>query len=91
MNKHIKIKIFGMVQGVSFRYYTIEEAKRLGVRGWVKNEDDGSVSIEAEGEKEVLEEFLSWCLKGPRWAKVKKVEHEYSDKLNNFKEFTIEY
>jgi acylphosphatase len=91
MIKHLKIKIYGRVQGVSFRYYTAEKAKQLGVKGWVRNEDDGTVCIEAEGEKAVLEQFLSWCRKGSRWAKVDRLEQEWSDNLNNFDDFTIKY
>jgi acylphosphatase len=64
------IKITGKVQGVNFRYYTKQEAIRLGIHGSVMNLDDGSVLIRAEGEPEQLEAFVNWCKTGPSRARV---------------------
>mgnify|MGYP001603576752 CR=1 FL=1 len=89
--KHLALKIFGDVQGVNFRYYAKLKADELGLGGLVRNEPDGTVYIEAEGEEEILKEFLNWCRQGPRWVRVDRAEFEYSDKLKNFKEFKIEY
>jgi len=60
-----RIHVSGMVQGVGFRWCTAREASRLGITGYVRNLSDGSVYIEAEGSPDKLEEFLSWCRKGP--------------------------
>jgi len=60
-----RIHVSGLVQGVGFRWSTAREASRLGITGYVRNLSDGSVYIEAEGSPDKLEEFLSWCRKGP--------------------------
>lgn len=71
--KHLNIEVYGLVQGVFFRIRAKEEAARLNVKGFAKNMPDGSVYIEAEGEKENLDEFVKWCTRGPSPAKVEKV------------------
>ena len=68
--RHYKIKIYGKVQGVSFRSSTLRRAQKLGVVGFVRNEDDGSVYCEAEAIKEIMDEFLLWCNDGPENALV---------------------
>ena len=67
MNQKIQYKIVvkGRVQGVGYRYSALREAKLLGLCGIVKNQSDGSVYIEAEGPKEILDLFTEWCRKGP--------------------------
>lgn len=64
------IKVYGKVQGVGFRFYTQKTARELGVVGFVKNERDGSVYIEAEAEADLMEVFINWVKKGPEWARV---------------------
>lgn len=56
-----------------FRASTQEKAKALSIRGWVHNEPDGSVLIQAEGKEEVLQKFIEWCHYGPPQAKVDEV------------------
>ncbi|MBL4736088.1 MAG: acylphosphatase, partial [Flavobacteriales bacterium] len=58
---HYKIRIEGKVQGVWFRASTRDEAGRLGLRGFVRNEPDGSVYAEVEGEENEINEFVKWC------------------------------
>ena len=77
MTTRADIKIFGQVQGVFFRHSAKREAERLGLTGWVRNNDDGSVEIRAEGPRDKLEEFIVWCKKGPPAAKVERVEIEW--------------
>jgi len=89
--KHISLKIFGKVQGVFFRVETKEHADRLGITGWVKNESDGTVMIEAEGDQEGLQKLLAWCKIGTRGSTVSKVEHEWSENLKNYQFFEIKY
>jgi acylphosphatase len=72
--KHINIKITGKVQGVFFRASTKAVADQIGVKGFVKNEKDGSVYVEAEAEEAFLEMFVDWCKEGPEKAKVENVE-----------------
>ena len=57
MKKAVILKISGRVQNVGFRYHTRKKAQEMGISGFVKNQVDGSVYIEAEGEEEVLAAF----------------------------------
>ena len=72
--KHVSIRVYGKVQGVFFRASTKEKAHELSIHGSVRNEDDGSVAIEAEGDDEAIGEFLEWCKKGPKLAVVLRCE-----------------
>jgi acylphosphatase len=86
---HMNISVKGKVQGVFFRAYTREKANELGLKGFVKNMKDGSVYIEAEGEENVLNEFVSWCHKGSPGSGVEEVETAKSG-LAHFASFKIE-
>lgn len=72
--KRVKIKIFGVVQGVGFRYFTFRNAKNLGLKGYVKNLEDGSVEALFEGENEKIKKMLELCKKGPTLARVERIE-----------------
>lgn len=74
MRKRFSIKITGMVQGVFFRASTKEKAQKLDIKGFVRNENDGSVYIEAEGETENLMSFIQWCAEGPESARVDRCD-----------------
>lgn len=76
MMKRLKIKVYGRVQGVSFRFQARTMARYLGVKGFVRNMNDGSVYIEAEAESQTLGYFVSWCRKGPDFARVDRIETE---------------
>lgn len=69
-----RIKVKGKVQGVFYRSSTQAKAKELGLSGWVKNLEDGSVLIEAQGEEQKLEKLIEWCHQGPGAAVVNEVE-----------------
>ena len=71
--KAVQARVTGRVQGVSFRWYTQEQAARLGVRGWVRNEPDGSVLVHAEGDDEAVDALVDWCRQGPALARVSHV------------------
>jgi acylphosphatase len=62
------------VQGVYFRVSAKQKALNLGVRGFVQNDSDGTVSVEVEGEPNAVEQMVSWCKKGPGLARVKAIE-----------------
>jgi acylphosphatase len=70
MKNHITIAVYGRVQGVGFRYFTKIKADSLGINGFVKNQTDGSVYIEAEGDPDVMNDFIALCRKGPALARV---------------------
>jgi acylphosphatase len=70
MIRHISISVKGKVQGVFFRASTQEKAKEIGIKGFVRNELDGSVYVESEGSEAQLSEFITWCKHGPKMASV---------------------
>ena len=76
--KHYNIRIRGHVQGVGFRYAARRAAELYDVYGFVRNEPDGTVYIEAEGETLNLDMYLEWCRKGPGYGRVEKVFHTAS-------------
>ena len=88
MKKSVHIKIHGIVQGVFFRKYASIRANELGILGWVRNADDGTVEIDAEGMPESLDAFVSWCHRGQGKAVVNKVTVTESS-LKNFTSFEI--
>jgi acylphosphatase len=67
-------RVRGRVQGVGFRYFVNHSAQALGVRGWVRNDDDGSVEVYAVGTAAQLSDLAGFLWKGPRWAEVRGVE-----------------
>ena len=85
--KRIIINVYGLVQGVFFRYTTRKVARKLGLTGIVKNKPDGSVYIEAEGSEKSLLELLEFAKKGPKYARVEKIEHRFEEPENKFKNF----
>lgn len=83
MKQSVILTIHGRVQGVGFRYFVIQKAESLQISGFVKNQTDGSVYVEAEGEAEQLELFVYFCQQGPTFARVEKVDVQ-SCPLQNF-------
>lgn len=88
MKKRVKIKVYGLVQGVNFRYYTLLEAKKLNLTGWVENEPGGLVAIVAEGEKEDLKKLIDWTKIGSPLAKIEEIEY-YFEELKGEKRFEM--
>jgi acylphosphatase len=74
VNTRRTIRVSGHVQGVYFRASARAEARRLGLMGFARNEPDGSVLIEVEGEEEALAHFVAWCRVGPARARVERVD-----------------
>ncbi len=89
MEKLLSIKIYGKVQGVSFRYYAREKARELSLFGFARNEPDGTAYFEADGEEDNLKKFLDWCHTGPETAHVEKVEFTFSGELKKYDEFKV--
>jgi acylphosphatase len=71
----VRLRLTGRVQGVGFRWFVLGEARRLGVRGWVRNNGDGSVELEAAGTVAELTELRSRVAVGPPAARVDQI-HE---------------
>lgn len=72
----VDIVVTGRVQGVFFRARIREQAQRLGVSGWVRNEYDGSVAAHLEGEPLAVDTLVAWCHEGPPHAHVEQVRSE---------------
>jgi acylphosphatase len=80
----------GLVQGVNFRWYTTEQARRLGLGGWVRNLPDGRVEAVLEGAEPTVKEMIEWLGQGPRHARVDGVDVEWEDPEGLF-EFDFEF
>ena len=74
-----RIHVTGRVQGVWFRGWTVDQARDLGLNGWVRNRRDGNVEILAEGSEEAIAELIRRCREGPSAARVDRVEVEEAD------------
>lgn len=85
----IHILISGKVQGVCYRASCKEYALSIGLKGWVKNLDDGSVEVLAQGEKVNLEKFIAWCKQGPPQAKVEEVRISWQEANGPFNGFVV--
>lgn len=80
----------GRVQGVGFRYFVLDEARKLGVRGWVRNRHDGRVELMAEGSRASLRALLSQVERGPRAGRVDKVDSVWEEAGHAFEGFRLE-
>jgi len=86
-----RIIVNGVVQGVGFRYWTMRKAAELGVNGYVANMPDGSVAIEVEADRSIVETFIKEVKVGPTYASVTDIKVEWHDPANNFKNFDVRY
>lgn len=77
MKHSVILTIHGRVQDVGFRYFVMQKAELFGISGWVKNQPDGNVYVEAEGETDQLELFITYCKQGPSHAWVENVDVQY--------------
>jgi len=87
--KQLQLFVRGRVQGVYFRASTQREARRLGLTGWVRNRNDDSVEIVAEGEEVAIRELHSWAQKGPSAARVERVDTRWRSYTGDFPDFRI--
>lgn len=87
--KRIKVKVYGTVQGVFYRKSTQAKARELQLDGWVRNNADGSVELEAQGEEKKLEELAEWCKQGPSAASVERIEVSDTEPKGNEKGFQL--
>jgi acylphosphatase len=81
MSNVIRAHVFvsGLVQGVGYRYTTVQQARKLGLNGWVRNLTDSRVEAVFEGEQAAVEEMIRWCHRGPSAAVVKDVSIEIEE------------
>ena len=86
--KAIKIIIYGKVQGVGFRNFVFLHAKKLNIRGYVKNNPDGTVEAVFEGDEDNINKMIELCKKGPERARVNKIDIKDIE-INNYQDFKI--
>ena len=84
-------RVHGRVQGVGFRYSARNQAIRLQLKGWVRNEADGTVTVEMEGPEAACLKFLSWLEQGPPGAMVRRVESRKMPYRGMYRSFTVEF
>jgi acylphosphatase len=81
--------VYGLVQGVNYRYFVQRHAEASGLTGYARNLDDGSVEVFAEGEEEKLAQLLAKLKAGPRAARVERVDVEWGEYSGKYHEFDI--
>ena len=91
MDMKVHIIVVGHVQGVGFRYYTFKRAREIGVTGYVKNLPDGTVEIEAEGDRNLLEDLIEQVKIGPRAAVVNDVHVSWETYTGEYEKFQVTY
>lgn len=84
-----RVYISGRVQGVNFRASTRDQARRAGLRGWVRNLPDGRVEAVFEGPRAEVQQLVSWCNSGPPVAHVEKVDLTWEDPTGSEAVFDI--
>lgn len=89
MNVRAEARFYGLVQGVYFRAYTVDFAKRLAVTGWVRNLSDGTVMAVFEGERSDIEEVVRKLREEHPAARVDRVDITWSDAVGQFDDFSI--
>lgn len=87
--ERICIVVYGVVQGVGYRYNTRLEASKLDLTGYVQNSPDGTVLILAEGASQSLQQLLAWAKQGPPAARVSNIEVTFSPANGEFGDFSI--
>ncbi len=91
MKIRIHVFISGKVQGVFFRASTKAVADSLGVKGWVRNLPDGKVEVMAEGEDDIIGNFVEFLKRGPPTSRVDNVKIDTLDYTGEFEKFTINF
>jgi len=86
--KALKVIIYGKVQGVGFRNFVFLHAKKLNIRGYVKNNPDGTVEAVFEGDEDNINKMIELCKKGPERARVDKINIKDIE-INNYQDFKI--
>jgi acylphosphatase len=87
----LKAVAHGWVQGVGYRDFVSREARRQGLRGYVRNSSDGSVEVEAEGSRAALERFLDRLREGPPMAEVRQVEAAWDAARGDFPDWQLHW
>ncbi|HEY3054722.1 MAG TPA: acylphosphatase [Thermoanaerobaculia bacterium] len=85
------IRIHGKVQGVGYRFFATRVARRLGLKGSIQNQRDGSVEAIVEGEKKAIDEWIEELREGPRYAEVTRIDQETKDFTGRLGDFDVKF
>ena len=92
MIKQIKIRVSGRVQGVGFRFFTHQQAQKLGLVGYVKNLDNGDVEIVAQGDSVQISKLTEWLEQGgPVSARINNINIDQSSVQEDLTSFKVRY
>lgn len=91
MRKCVHLIIYGLVQGVGYRYSTLNYTKTNGILGYIRNTSDGAVEIVAEAEEKNLKDFINWCYNGVTMAQVKKIDVQWREATGEFEDFKVDF
>ncbi|MDD3718601.1 MAG: acylphosphatase [Actinomycetota bacterium] len=91
MLTRVRVIVSGRVQGVYYRAYAVDEARELGLTGWVKNIPGGRVEAVFEGEEEAVRRMVDWCWKGSPSSRVESVEVFREEATGEYSSFTVAY
>lgn len=91
MKVHTEIIVYGLVQGVNYRYFTWKKAREYGLTGYVKNLPDGNVLCEVEGEERMINDFIDELKVGPTSARVTGVDVKRNTNLKGYKNFEVRF
>lgn len=87
--KRVRILIEGKLQGANFRYHTQQEAKKLGLAGFVRNLSDGRIEIDAQGDDASVDKLLAWCQEGPQNTQLKSILFRYDEPAEHGTDFVV--
>jgi acylphosphatase len=83
----VRLRIFGRVQGVGYRAWTAQRARKLGLTGWVRNLSDGTVEAMVQGPKDTIDTMVAACQAGPPLARVMQVDSREIADAESFPSF----
>ena len=91
MKEQRHVHIHGKVQGVGYRFFATRVARRMGLKGWIQNNRDGTVEALVEGEKKAIDEWLEELKEGPRYAEVTSIDQESKEFTGKLPDFDVKF
>nr|BAL57570.1 acylphosphatase [uncultured Chloroflexota bacterium] len=85
----VRIIIEGWLQGMNFRYQTQQQARKLGLVGFVRTLSDGRIEIEAQGDRKQVEQLLEWCQQEPHSTHIRNILYRFDDPIERYSAFNV--
>ena len=85
----MRILIEGRLQGSNFRFNTQQQARKLGLSGFVRTLSDGRIEIEAQGEEPNVEKMLAWCQEEPQSSQIRSILYRYDEPREGYSDFNV--